>query len=663
MTSRIRTSLVAAGASAIAALGMQAAPALAGPPSFGTATNLNNLGAGTYGVAVGDLNGDGNPDIVSAIRATGLSVFLGTGGGSFGSATKYAAPSGSSSGPLLLSIVLADLNGDGHLDVVGQAARDNAALVWLGDGSGGFGAGSQVQLNPTPGCGLSNDNPCVAAFPFDVVVADFNEDGKPDIATANSSTNNVSIALGNGDGTFGTATQVALSAGDGPQALQTADMNGDGHADLVVADGTSNKITVLLGDGHGGFAAPAAFAAGITNPAKLRVADVDGDGKLDVVAINTALSGQVAVLAGDGAGSLGTASVISAGVNPSSLSIADVNGDGHDDLVISEAGANDVLTLTGDGAGGFASPLTFGLNGGLSPQAVAVADLDGDGRPDAVTANGNASPSNVKDVSVLSNTANRAPVATNDSYSHTGADTALNVSAAGGVLSNDTDADGNTLTAALVSGPSNGTVTLNPDGSFSYQANGGFVGTDSFTYKANDGTDDSNTVPVMITVTAGCNGLAATITGSGIVNGTSGDDVIVTGNGADTINGGNGNDTICSYGANDIVSGGNGNDYINGGDGDDTLSGGNDMDTILGSAGNDSLSGGNANDTLLGQAGNDSLTGGNDNDTVVGGADSDVLAGNNGTDHCAGDNDGGATLSGTDSVAPSGSCETVVEVP
>ncbi|MFE2324251.1 FG-GAP-like repeat-containing protein [Streptomyces sp. NPDC059385] len=631
---------------AIATVVMAASPASAtgsNTTAFGTAANLDDTGRGSSAVAIGDLNNDGTPDLVTAIRAEGLGVFLGSGGGSFGAVTKYAAPKTSSS-VFLTSAVIRDVNGDGHKDVISQDSRGNVALVWLGDGTGALGTGAVVQLNPTPGCDTTGDNPCVVRFPTDVAVGDFDEDGKPDLATSNANTSNISVVVGNGDGTFGAATQFGLNGGTGPQGIAAADLGGDGHLDLVTLNSTTGTLSVLAGDGHGGFGTASSVSAGVAVPSKFKLADVNEDGKLDAVVAAPGTPGHLAVLLGDGAGGFGTASVLSAGVNLSSASVSDLNGDGHVDLVASSAASAEAVVFEGDGTGAFGSPLAFGLNGAANPQATAVADLNGDGRPDVVTANSSGSATYVKDASVLLNTTNRTPSAANESYNHIGADTPLVVGAPG-VLGNDTDPDGNTLTASLVTGPTHGTLTLNADGSFSYQPDSAYVGSDSFTYKASDGTVDTNVATVTINVSAGCNGLAATITGNGIVNGTSGNDVIVTGNGNDAVSGNGGNDTICTFGGNDAVSGGSGNDYIDGGDGNDAISGGSGSDTVKGGAGDDALSGGSGNDTVIGGAGSDTLSGGSD------------------TDVCAGDDNGGATLAGTDSIATGGSCETVVEVP
>ncbi|MEU8775437.1 FG-GAP-like repeat-containing protein [Streptomyces sp. NPDC048606] len=631
---------------AMATVVMAATPAAATGPNttgFGSASNLDDNGRGSSAVAIGDLDDDGKPDLVTAIRTEGLGVFLGSGGGDFGAVTKYAAPQTLST-RFISSAEIRDVNGDGHKDVVSQDGRGNIALVWLGDGTGALGTGAAVELNPTPGCDTTGDNPCVARFPTGVAVGDFDEDGKPDLATSNANTNNVAVVLGNGNGTFAAATRFGLNGGAAPQGIASADLDGDSHLDLVTSNSSTGTLSVLRGDGDGGFGTASSVAAGMTLPSKLKLADVNGDGKQDAVLVAPGTPGRIAVLLGDGAGGFGTASLLSAGANLTSASVADLNGDGHVDLVASSSATQQIVVLEGNGAGAFGSPLAFGLNGGTNPQATAVADLDGDGRPDVVTANGNGSATFVNDASVLLNTTNRTPTAANESYTHIGADTALSV-AAPGVLGNDTDPDGNALTASVVTGPAHGTLTLNPDGSFGYQPAGGHVGSDSFTYKATDGTGDSNIATVTVNVSAGCNGLAATITGNGIVNGTNGADVIVTGNGNDSVSGNGGNDTICAFGGNDAVSAGSGNDHVDGGDG------------------NDSISGGDGTDTVKGGAGGDALSGGNGNDTVVGGADSDTLSGGSGADVCAGDANGGPTLPGTDAIASGGSCETVVEVP
>lgn len=215
---------------------------------------------------------------------------------------------------------------------------------------------------------------------------------------------------------------------------------------------------------------------------------------------------------------------------------------------------------------------------------------------------------------------NALPVAAADTYDHNGSDTALVVSAAG-VLANDTDAESNPLTAAVVNGPTNGTLTVDPGGSFAYQPDEDFVGTDSFTYRASDATGGSAPATVTITVGAGCRGLPATITG------TSGNDRLTGTGGDDVIAGLGGNDAIKGAGGNDVVCGGSGRDSLSAGAGDDYADGGSGDDNLRGDVGDDTLIGGAGADSVIGEAGNDTLSGGAGSpDTCNGGGGVDALA-------------------------------------
>jgi VCBS repeat-containing protein len=179
------------------------------------------------------------------------------------------------------------------------------------------------------------------------------------------------------------------------------------------------------------------------------------------------------------------------------VAAGDLDGDGDLDLAVAKFFSNNVTILTNDGTGTFTATST--PTAGDGPFSVAADDLDGDGDLDLAVAN------RISDnVSVLLNTtplagtSNTAPAALDDAYS-TPEDTALTVPGPG-VLANDTDADGDPITAGVVTGPINGTLVLNPDGSFTYTPNPNFNSTDSFTYTASDGTATSNVATVTITV-------------------------------------------------------------------------------------------------------------------------------------------------------------------
>jgi Ca2+-binding RTX toxin-like protein len=223
---------------------------------------------------------------------------------------------------------------------------------------------------------------------------------------------------------------------------------------------------------------------------------------------------------------------------------------------------------------------------------------------------------------------NQAPVASNDSYT-TVEDTTLNVEAPG-VLANDSDVDGDALTAALVTGPGSGTFTLNADGSFSYTPDPGFSGTTEFTYEASDPDGLSDTATVTIEVSE------AGSPGDDTVIGTRGDDSLYGGAGDDVLLGRRGNDTLSGGSDDDRLYGGTGEDALYGGSGEDSLRGGFGNDTLDGGTGDDSLRGGFGDDIVIGGEGEDRLRGNFGDDTLDGGAGDDQLRGGFGNDTVTG---------------------------
>ncbi|MFP5245411.1 MAG: FG-GAP-like repeat-containing protein, partial [Thermoanaerobaculia bacterium] len=223
--------------------------------------------------ATADLNGDGNLDLaVCNSFSNNLSILLGNGSGSFGSATNYAT------GAFPNDIQLADFNNDGKQDVVVPACASNSVSVRLGNGNGTFGAATTIA---TGGC------------PYGVAVADFDHDGKRDLAVANQGGDNVSFLRGNGNGTF--AAAVNYPVGDDPYSIAAADFNGDGHPDLVTANLQSGDVSLLLGIGNGTFAAKTQWAANGDFPMYIAAGDLDADGRVDAFTANFA-SDDVSVL-------------------------------------------------------------------------------------------------------------------------------------------------------------------------------------------------------------------------------------------------------------------------------------------------------------------------------------------------------------------------------
>ena len=327
-------------------------------------------------LAVGDVNGDGKPDLL-VTNTDRVGVLLGHGDGTFQTAVAY--PSG---GDRCHSVAVADVNGDNKLDLI--VANDGAVGVLLGNGNGTF----QPVVTYGPG----------GQDAVSVAVMDVNGDGKPDILVANEcafGTNcadgALGVLLGNGDGTFQPA--VAYFSG-GKQALSVAvsDVNGDGKPDLLVANGGSSTVGVLLGNGNGTFQAAAVYGSGgACTP--VVVADVNDDDWKDLVMSCAVPLNAVSVLLGNGDGTFRTAVIYgSGGQNPLAVAVGDVNGDGRPDLAVANefvSHSNDkhgtVGVLLGNGDGTFQTAATYSSGGVAS--FVAVGDVNGDGKPDLLAAN------------------------------------------------------------------------------------------------------------------------------------------------------------------------------------------------------------------------------------------------------------------------------------
>jgi len=326
--------------------------ALSAPSAFGGVSFPTS-------VAVGDFNGDGKLDLAVANSSNlsgDVSILLGNGDGTFQAAVDYSA------GSLPESVAVGDFRGDGKLDLAVANYNDNNVSILLGNGGGTFQAAVNYATTWTG--------------PYSVAVGDFNGDGKLDLVVANYA-GSVSILLGNGDGTFQAAVNYSTgSFGTYSTSVAVGDFNGDGKLDLAVANSGSNNVSILLGKGDGTFQAAVNYATG-TEPFSVAVADFNGDGKLDLVVANEG-SNNVSILLGNGDGTFQAAVDYGAGTYPDAVAVGDFNGDGKLDLVVANDGSSNVSVLLGNGNGTFQAAVDYGA--GTQPMSVAVGDFNGEGR-------------------------------------------------------------------------------------------------------------------------------------------------------------------------------------------------------------------------------------------------------------------------------------------
>ena len=261
-------------------------------------------------------------------------------------------------------VAVGDFDGDGKLDLATANSSTDTVSILLGTGSDAFGPATNFS---------------VGRLPRSVAVGDFDGDGKLDLATANQLGGTVSIRLGTGSGTFGPATN--FSVGTSPVSVAVGDFNGDGKLDLAVL--SDNTVSIRLGNGDGTFGPVTDFTVGIF-ARSMAAGDFNRDGKLDL-AVAKSGSDTVAILLGNGDGTFGAATNFPVGITPDSVAVGDFNGDGKLDLAVAKSGSDTVSILLGNGDGTFGPATDFAV--GSAPSAVAVGDFNRDGKLDLAVAN------------------------------------------------------------------------------------------------------------------------------------------------------------------------------------------------------------------------------------------------------------------------------------
>lgn len=386
-----------------------------GVGNFLAPTLLTAPGVSFYGSKTGDFNGDGWADV--AVLTYSLTVFLNDGAGGFNAPSSNTLDGG-------YKLIRGDFNKDGKIDFV-----TDTGIVVLGNGMGGFTRTSQIALGLDPGefdtADFNGDgNPDIVATNTDsggnspgrtlaialgkgtgrfdapdyastpntnsmVMAADFNNDGRLDMVTGNVSNNTVLIHLQDVNGNFVPAPVFSIVVGGGPNqgpgSVATADFNNDGNVDIAAPDYLSRRVTILLGNGLGGFTSSSVILnTNHGSPSFLRTGDFNGDGKADLVVLcKSQLT--FAIMLGDGTGQFTVLNGLGTGTQagPDSVAVGDFDGDGATDLAIARFWQPTVAVMFGNGNGTFAFSYLFPI--AEYPMMIRAADLNNDGKLDLVT--------------------------------------------------------------------------------------------------------------------------------------------------------------------------------------------------------------------------------------------------------------------------------------
>jgi hypothetical protein len=342
-------------------------------------TYVGSSGGGGTPMAAADFNLDGKLDLYA-----GGALFLGNGDGTFVLHAIYSLPSGGPSD--IAGAAAEDLNGDGKPDLV-VVSGNSIVAVSLGNGDGSF----QTTVDYA-----------TASYSSDVLVADVNGDGKLDLAVVESgclpyscsttSSASISLLLGVGDGTFVGGTDYAFQNSNPASQVVLADFNGDGKPDFAAEAGfapSSTTLGVYLGNGNGTFQAEISTSIP-QNTGAIAAADLNGDGKADLATVypncsngnTTCLPGDLGVLISNGDGTFQSAVQYTTGLEPVSLTIGDFNGDAEPDVATSNSRSNTISILLNNGNGTFQTHVDYPT--GLSPSNIISGDFNGDGKLDLV---------------------------------------------------------------------------------------------------------------------------------------------------------------------------------------------------------------------------------------------------------------------------------------
>lgn len=332
-------------------------------------------------VAVADLDGNGRMDVVTAFdRAASDGSdggFLSTRMGQGTTGINFAAPLRSTGGQAPGPIVMANLDGDTHPDFVLCNAANTTITLLYGSATtpGGFGSAVDLPLGAN-------------RYPYAAAVADFNGDGKQDIAVAASGGSDVLVFLQNAGGGFTGVTPSSVAVANTPYSIAAAPLSG-GAQDLAVGL-KGGQLAILKGNGDGTFQTPVNYACGAT-PASIKIADLDGVNGPDIAVADYAGTSLVWIFLNNGTGAFAAGVSYPTGdAYALDLAIGDLNGDGKPDVAVANLGypgdPGSLSVILNTGSGAFGTAATYG--GLQGPTSVAIADIDGDGKNDLISADG-----------------------------------------------------------------------------------------------------------------------------------------------------------------------------------------------------------------------------------------------------------------------------------
>ncbi|MGL1887452.1 MAG: FG-GAP-like repeat-containing protein [Reichenbachiella sp.] len=346
-------------------------------------------GAQPYSVSIGDLDGDGKPDLAMVNRSINtVSIFLNT--STAVGTINYAAAVEFTTGDYPYCVSIGDLDGDGKADLAVANLNSNSVSIFRNTSTGAGTINYAAKVDFTTG-----------TQPYSVSLGDLDGDGKADLTVANSGSATVSVFrnTSTGVGTISYADKLDYTTGTTPQSISIGDLDGDGKPDLAVTNRVSATVSIFrntsTGVGTISYATKLDYTTG-TNPWSVSIGDLDGDGKVDLAVTNYS-SATVSIFrnTSTGVGTISYATKLdyTTGTGSGSISIGDLDGDGNADLAVLNYESNTVSifrnTNTSAGTISFATKVDYTT--GTGPQSVSIGDLDGDGKPDLAVTNYNSS--------------------------------------------------------------------------------------------------------------------------------------------------------------------------------------------------------------------------------------------------------------------------------